>query len=283
MGLSARPGGNVAAGLLAVAIRADPASLRIQSLGGFAVLREGHVVRVSEWQSKRARELLKVLVARRGRPASRFYLMETLWPGEDPDRVSNRLSVALTTVRNVLDPEHRRPPEAFIRADKDSVHLDLSALDIDLERFLAAAGEGLGALRRGAAADAISVLEEATVAYAGDFLVENPYDDWAAPAREEARAAYIAAARALALHSVSSRDPDTAVPYFLRILEVDRYDEQAHLGLVSALADTGRHGEAHRHYLTYRRAMDELSVEPASFPRGHSDAPSGVSAAFSAP
>jgi hypothetical protein len=50
---------------------------------------------------------------------------------------------------------------------------------------------------------------------------------------------------------------------------LDRYDEEAHLGLVSAMADAGRHGEAHRHYLNYRRAMDDLSLEPASFPRGN--------------
>ena len=99
--------------------------------------------------------------------------------------------------------------------------------------------------------------------YAGDFLEENPYDDWSVSVREEARATYIAALRLLAHHSA---DPDVAVTYLLRILETDRYDEQAHLGLVFALADAGRHGEAHRHYLNYRQAMDDLGVEPAPFP-----------------
>jgi hypothetical protein len=35
---------------------------------------------------------------------------------------------------------------------------------------------------------------------------------------------------------------------------------------VRTLADARRHGEAHRHYLNYRRAMDELEVEPSPFP-----------------
>lgn len=279
LGVSANPGGNVAAGLLAFASRSDPASLRIQTLGGCGVLRGGHVVRVSEWQSKRARELLKVLVARRGRPAPRPYLMETLWPGEDPNKLANRLSVALTTVRSVLDPQHRLGPEAFVVADRDSVGLDRDSVDIDLEQFLASTREGLACLRRGETERAIPILEDATVAYAGDFLEENPYDDWATPAREEARAAYVAAARALARHAT---DPDVAVPHYLRVLEIDRYDEQAHLGLVSALADAGRHGEAHRHYLNYRRAMDDLSVEPAPFPGERRD-PKQAPASFRLP
>jgi DNA-binding SARP family transcriptional activator len=240
----------------------------IQSLGGFSVVRDGDVVRTSEWQSKKARELLKLLVARRGRPAPRPYLMETLWPGEEPPRVANRLSVALSTIRNVLDPGRRFPPNRFVPADNDSVAISLDAVEVDLERFLAAANDGLRLLRRGETDRGLPILEGATAAYTGSFLEENPYDDWAIPAREEARAAYIAGARALATRAASGTEPDGAVPYFLRILELDRYDEQAGLGLVGALADAGRHGDANRHYMNYRCAMADLGVQPAPFPGG---------------
>ncbi len=263
LGVRAHQSGNVAAGLLTFLSPRDRVAVRIQSLGAFSVFRDGELVRVSEWQSKRARELLKLLIARRGRPGPRGYLMETLWPGEDPDRVANRLSVALTTVRGVLDPQRRFPPEHFVLADKDAVALNLDAVDVDVERFLAATADGLDCLRRGDIARGLPILNTATVLYTGDFLEENPYDDWAVALREEARAGYVAALRLLARHAT---DPDAAVTHLLRILETDRYDEQAHLGLVHGLADSGRHGEAHRHYLNYRRAMDDLGVEPAPFP-----------------
>jgi len=263
LGVRAHQSGNMAAGLLAVLSPRDRVAVRVQSLGGFSVMRDGELVRISEWQSKRARELLKLLIARRGRPATRSYLMETLWPGEDPDRVANRLSVALTTVRGVLDPQRRFPPEHFVIADKDAVSLSLDAIDIDLERFLSATADGLDRLKRGDIAHGLPILSSAAGIYAGDFLEENPYDDWTVAVREEARAAYVSGLRLLASHAA---DPDTAVTHLLRILETDRYDEEAHLGLVHALADAGRHGEAHRHYLNYRRAMDELGVEPSPFP-----------------
>jgi DNA-binding SARP family transcriptional activator len=259
-------GDGAGAGLLAVVARSEPMPVRIRSLGGFGVIRDGQPVNASAWQSRRARELLKFLVARRGRPTARTQLMEALWPDGDADRLGNRLSVALTTIRMVLDPQRRFSPGEFVDADRESVALNLGALDVDVERFLVSASEGLGHLRRGDAGTAIAALETAELTYAGDFLEENLYDDWAVPPREEARAAYIAVVRALAVHAVGDLDPDGAVRYFLRILQVDRFDEEAHLGLVAALEGAGRHGEAHRQYLRYQHAMDELDVEPVAFP-----------------
>jgi DNA-binding SARP family transcriptional activator len=228
----------------------------------------GQQVTRAAWQSRRARDLLKLLVARRGRPVPRGVLMEALWPDEDPARVANRLSVALSTIRGVLDPDRRFATDEFIAGDNDTVALNLDTVEVDLERFLALAAEGLADVERGDVARGLPLLASAGAAYTGDFLEENPYDDWALPAREEARAAYIAVARALARHSGS--DPDAVARHLLRILELDRYDEEAHLDLVRTLAGSGRHGEAHRHYLTYRRRMDDLGVEPVPFP-----APSG--------
>ncbi len=260
--------GNLAAGLLSFVTRGDRRMVRVLSLGGFSIVRGGETVKTSEWQSRRARELMKLLIARRGRPVPRGVLMEALWPDEDEDRLANRLSVALTTVRSILDPSKTSPPDEFIRADRDAVALNLDSLDVDLERFMASAAAGLERLRGGDRLGAFPLLEAAEVTYSGDFLEENPYDDWAAAPREEARATYVAVARGLAEHFAAGGEPDTATRYLLRILETDPYDEDAHLRLVTALAEAGRHGAAHRHYLNYRRAMDELGVEPVVFPGG---------------
>jgi DNA-binding SARP family transcriptional activator len=215
--------------------------------------------------------LLKLLVARRGRPATRSMLMEALWPDDDPQRVTNRLSVALSTIRSILSPDRG---EDYILADQDTVALDVNRLDIDLERFLAGAEDGLARLRARETDLGLSLLQAAEVLYVGDFLEDNLYDDWAVAAREEARAAYVACARALARH-VSG--PDATVRYLLRVLEIDRYDEDANLELVGALAGARRHGEAQRAYRAYRRAMDDLGVEPMPFPEHARRAP------FSAP
>jgi DNA-binding SARP family transcriptional activator len=77
---------------------------------------------------------------------------------------------------------------------------------------------------------------------------------------------YVRVARQLAADAHAVGDNDGAVRFLLRVLERDAYDEEAHLALVLALVDAGRHGEARRAFRVYRGRMDEVGVEPASFP-----------------
>jgi ATP/maltotriose-dependent transcriptional regulator MalT/DNA-binding SARP family transcriptional activator len=262
-----------AAGVLAELKQRARPPVRVESLGRFRVLRDGVPVPANEWQSRKARELLKLLVLRRGRPVTRDAIMEALWPGGDPAKLSNRLSVALSTIRAVLDPGRRFEPAAFIASSSDTVTLELGALELDVELFFAAADAGLALLRAGHADAARERLVAAEAMYAGDFLEEDAYEDWAAPVREEARAAYLEIAHALAEDAAEQDDPQAAQRYLLRALEKDPFDERAHLALVAALSASGRHGDARRAYRGYAARMHQLDVEPAPFePRHHAAA-----------
>jgi DNA-binding SARP family transcriptional activator len=247
---------------------APAAAVAIESLGRFRVLCDGVPVSRSAWRSRKARDLLKMLVVRHGRPVPRDALIEALWPGEDPARCANRLSVALSTLRGVLDPERRHGPDRFVVSSGGAVALDLEHAAVDLEVFLREAAAGLALREEGRSAEAHPRLLAAEAAYAGDLLEEDVYEDWAVAAREEARDAYVRVARQLAADAAAAGDHDGAVRYLLRVLERDAYDEEAHLALVVALDDAGRHGEARRAFRAYRARMDEIGVEPASFPVG---------------
>ena len=242
------------------------AGVAINCLGAFRLFRDGTVVPVSAWQSKRARTLLKILIARRGRATTRDYLMDTLWPDESPELVSRRLSVALTTIRAVLDPDKQHPADRFVIGDNDAVRLDLTNVPIDVEQFLATAADGLAAYTHDGDGDATAILATAASSYRGDFLEEDPYEDWAAPLRDEARATYVAVVRALAEAATRAGDIDEAVRNHMRVLEKDPWDENAHLALVEILERAGRHGEAHRSYAVYMSRMEELRVPVAPFP-----------------
>jgi DNA-binding SARP family transcriptional activator len=240
-------------------------AVSVQSLGRFRVSREGEPVPLAAWQSRKARDLFKILVARRGHPATRDFLMETLWPDQDPGPLGNRLSVLLSTVRAVLDPEKQHDPDHFVGGDKSAVWLQSENVAVDVARFLALAAEALEA--RGAGDEgARARLVAAEALYSGDFLEEDVYEDWAVGLREEARAVYIDVTRALAEEASASGDAGGASRYYLRILERDQYDEPAHLGLVAALEVAGRHGEARRCFRAYCARMDEIGVESAPFP-----------------
>ncbi len=245
-----------------IAAPAQEPALTLQTLGEFRLVRDGEPVPAGEWRSKKARDLLKILVARRGRPTTREQLMEMLWPGEDPVRLSNRLSVAIATVRGVADPGKRYPAHHVVVTDRSSVHGGLGHRAVDVDEFLTAASEALAAWDSGDRRAALR-LAAAEVTYVGDFLEENVYDDWAAALRDEARATYLAVCRALADAAAGAGEWDAAVRRLLRILEREPYDEPAYLGLVTALATAGRHGEARRWFVAYCARMEEIGVEAA--------------------
>src|SRR5690606_15582457 len=113
----------------------------ITVLGDFDVrTREGAPAR---WQSRKARRLLKILVARRGVAIGRQTVMHMLWPDEAPQRVANRFSVAATTVRRALDPTGSRPSDAYLETGNGLVRLCVDELSIDIETFLTTATAAL--------------------------------------------------------------------------------------------------------------------------------------------
>jgi DNA-binding SARP family transcriptional activator len=243
------------------------AHVALYCLGAFRVVRETGPVPLSAWQSRKARTLLKILIARRGRPVTRDYLMDSLWPDEDPEVVTRRLSVAQATVRAVLDPQKRYLPDHFVISANDALRLDLTNLPVDVERFLADAARGLGLRRSGTTAEASEVLRAAERLYEGDFLEEDLYEDWAGPLREEARTAFLSVSRALAELAAGSGDVDAAVRRYLQILDKDPWDAAAHLALVEVLEGAGRHGEARRRYRAYVSRLEEIGIPAAPFPR----------------
>jgi DNA-binding SARP family transcriptional activator len=232
--------------------RSSMPTVRIETLGGFRVLHDGVPVPVTKWPSRKSRDLVKIVVSQRGRPVPREMLMSTLWPDESPRLLGNRFSVALSTARTILRP-------GSLVTENDAVRLNHAVVSVDVTSFLSDAAAGLRT-------DAIPLLVAAECAYTGDFLEEDPYEDWSIELREEARLTYLQVAAALAEHAAEVGEHVAASRYCLRILERDRYSETAHLALVRALVAVGSHGEARRRYRTYVLRMREIDVEPTPFP-----------------
>jgi ATP/maltotriose-dependent transcriptional regulator MalT/DNA-binding SARP family transcriptional activator len=242
------------------------AGVTVNVLGGFAVLDDGLPVPTSSWQSKVARDLLKMLAINRGRPIHREVLIERLWPGEFGDKASNRLSVALSAIRNATDPGRQRPSDHVVIADRDSVALNVASVTVDVDQFVAEGARGHALIRQGKRAQGLALLRLAEARYTGDVLEEQPYADWALPLREEALAMYLSVAAVLAEADAASGDHESSARRYLRMIERDPYSEHAYLGAVAALRAAGHHGTAHRLYATYVNKMTEMDIEPATFP-----------------
>jgi DNA-binding SARP family transcriptional activator len=99
--------------------------------------------------------------------------------------------------------------------------------------------------------------------YGGEAIADEPYADWAEPLRAEVRSTMVAVARALAEHAEADGDHVTAVGAHRRILDLDRYDEAAHRGLIRVFDLLGAHGQARAAQEAYDTAMAELQATTA--------------------
>lgn len=241
--------------MTAPAAAAAPSGVTVRTLGGFEVLVDGSTIPISAWQSKKARDLLKLLVVHRGYPVPREVLVEALWgDADDVDgtRLANRFCVALSTLRSVLG-RTRTGVDAPspINAEAGCVALDRSVVDVDVERFLCHARAGR--------------LEAALAAYGGEFLPEDMYCDWSTALREEARLAYVSVGLRLAASAAAAGDSSSTVEFCLRVLEADPYDDAGHRMLVAALAAAGRHGDARRSYDRFVARLAELGLPAPAY------------------
>jgi ATP/maltotriose-dependent transcriptional regulator MalT/DNA-binding SARP family transcriptional activator len=253
--------------LIARSVPVSGVKMVVETMGTFRVLRGTVPVPRTAWQSRKARDLLKILVSRRGSAISRERLVEILWAEQEDEAVGlRRLNVMVSTLRAVLDPARERPADEIVVSDEGALRLDLSNVEVDVEKFLDLVAEAVRLDQAGRTAEALERWAAAETAYGGEFCEEDPYADWAVGLREQARLAYVQAAARLAEARTGERRHDEAARFWLRLLERDRYDERAHLGLVRVLDLAGRRGDARRRYHLYAERMRELEVEPAPYP-----------------
>lgn len=243
-------------------LEARPVGTTICCLGAFKVFTGSSAVPLAAWGSRKPRELLMLLICEQGRPVSREALVEALWPGDPPRDCLPRLSVALSNLRRILAAPGR--PEAVV-ASRDTVYLDLDAIVVDAVEFRELADRGVRALARDPEAG-IDALAAAEALFRGEFFAEEPYDERVEPLRNDLREVYRSVLRRLAAHAEETGDHEGAVRRLLRLLEIDEFDESAHVALVAALVAGRRFGEARRRHARYAAAMDELGVRAEPFP-----------------
>ncbi|MEU8263068.1 BTAD domain-containing putative transcriptional regulator [Micromonospora sp. NPDC048999] len=270
--------------------------VEVQTLGQFTVRLAGVSVPVASWQSRKARDLLKMVVGQLGKPVAREALATALWPEARTEVALRRLSVLISTVRGVLDPDRRHPADRYLATDPATVRINPAHVAVDALRFYEAARAAIaadgastttvrpsGSPTPGNAANGdgalgdddarlLSRLEAVVAGYTGDFCDDGEVAaDWVRRPRVVLADLHREAIHRLARRCRQLGRTEAAIGWYLRLTVEDCYDEPAHLGLIGALSAVGRHGEASRRYHEYVARMREMDVEPAPFP-----SPSGM-------
>ena len=223
--------------------RCAPASARetrapvaIRAMGGFQVVRDDGAVATSEWQSRKSRDLLKILVSRRGRPgAPRRADRSAVGRRGSGQGVEPVVGCALDRPRRSRPaqavpgrplpgrrPQHGAAPSRARRRRRGAVPRR--------RRRRTPAPRRRSRRRRPRCG-----CSPAEAAYAGDAMGEDAVRGLGdGLARRGPPRLHGGRPRALAEDASAAGDHDAALRYLLRILERDTYDEPAHLAVVGA-------------------------------------------------
>jgi DNA-binding SARP family transcriptional activator len=242
-----------------------PYSLRIRTLGAFALWRGEHEVRDRDWRSGKARQLFQLLLTERGRALPRERVLDALWPEMDLDAANNNLRVTVNRLNKALEPD--RPdgaPPTYIGLQGDTyVFNAASDYQLDSAEFAAAVAEGQRAERRGQRQAAAAAFRRAVALYGGPYLPDNTYEDWTVVERERLAMLFNDAAIRLGALLLEEGAAHDVIGLGWRVLETDPTHEDAYRLLMRAHLSLGERSSALRLYARCVAVLrDELGVEP---------------------
>ena len=242
------------------------ASLKIHLFGEFLVLRGGVPIESGEWGRQKTRSLLKLLLTRSGGVFSRDEILEALWPDTSPEAAERSLRVTVSLLRRTLEPDlergsdsryilRRRPGYVF---DRD-VGCEVDAWEFEERRVKAEAAWEAERFDR-----AIEEYRGALDLVRGEFLAEDPYEEWAMEARgvfqERRLSVFSRLSECLALRGRYTE----AVEVCNRALALDEFSEDLHRRLMLYHYCAGEQALALQEYRRYARTLkEELSIAPS--------------------
>jgi DNA-binding SARP family transcriptional activator len=235
--------------------------LVVYCLGPFRVYQDDHLI--TDWESLKAKCILKYLVAHHGAPIVKDVLMDVFWPDAEPEAARRNLHQAVYSLRQTL--RQRRPnfPYVWFESDCYLLNPDTSAW-LDFEQFEQHYRDGQRLEAAGQLAEAIEKYGIAEGLYEGDFLEEELYEDWPTPQRQRLRTLYLQMADRLSEYYVRHGDLAAAIILCRKILSLDNCCEEAHRRLMACyLAQGQRHMAVRQYHACVQGLREELDLTPS--------------------
>ena len=213
--------------------------LKVYFFGKFRVFLKDQEVPDKRWKSKKAQMIFKYLLFARCKGyLKKEFLMELLWPEEDPVKTAKRFHVALASLRKTLEPEiERGTRSAYILRSGDGYSIDIGDNGtVDIEEFNAelklAGAENNPEISIGHYLRAIFL-------YQGDFLEEDLYIPWCDEERESFKEEYLSVLAKIIQYYETLKDYPACIDYAGRYLKVDKYAENIYQQLMHYYAFIG--------------------------------------------
>ena len=221
--------------------------------------------RVDRWQSVKAKSLFQYLMTRPREPVSKDILMENLWPDCDPKAANNNLKAAMHGLRQTLSylfDVRQGFPFILFQQGSYRVNPDIE-LWIDVEQFEQHWLTGRRLEKEGKLAEATREFELAESLYRGDYLEDEPYEEWTLLRREALKDIYLLILSKLADYYMQSADYESCILYCQKILTKDACREDAYRQMIRCYSRLGNRNRALRWYeMCCRTIQAELDTTP---------------------
>ena len=230
----------------------------VQMLGRF-------VMSIKDTEAKlpgsRSLSLLKYLMLHHKQTTPREVLMDVFWPDAAPETARNNLNVAMHGIRKALH-QVIDFPVILYRDGAYSIAPNLQVW-LDVEEFERCVKTGQRLESRNQSAP-VSEYETAVSIYQGDFLEENPYEEWTLLERERLRVTYLDTLDRLSQIYFSHEYYAACITACRHILSRDLCREDTHCLLMRCYSRQGQQHLALRQYQVCVEALRlELDVSPA--------------------
>jgi DNA-binding SARP family transcriptional activator len=237
---------------------AAPRAITVITMGQFQVALAGEPL--APCKSQKASAILRYLLARPGRAASREELMELFWPAARPHDAANSLHAAVSVLRRHLG----AAGAALLRCEGGRYLLSPTvAIADDRQEFLRESELAGELWRAGDLAGAQQRYASAIGCYGGDYYVDGRDPAWFIAEREQLLACYHEALERIAHIDYTQGSYEHAAECYQLVLRRDSYREDLHYKLICCYLHLGRRGDAVRQYeLCSAILARELGLEP---------------------
>lgn len=214
---------------------------------------------ITRFRTQKTASLLAYLAYHRHKSHPRELLIELLWPEAEPESGRHNLSLALSSLRNQLEPPGVVSGSVIV-ADRWAVELNPESFSTDVatfEQILRTSAQTRDDTPK------MEALRRAVDTYTGQLL-PGFYEDWVLTEQTRLSERYFQAL--LQLTSLLEKESDlaTAIEYARKAVEVDPLREETHGELIRLLATAGQATVALRQYRELERLLDQEYGEPPS-------------------
>lgn len=155
--------------------------LVVRTFGGLSIYYQGLPISIL-WESQKARLLFCYLMITSDQWVHRDKFIEMLWPGCNGSAGANNFKTTLSRLRKSFSgPKVINP----VMTQGEAVRINIHDIEVDASQFRQNALSGIKLLSRGEVKAARESLEAAQDIYTGEFLPEEPFNEFITNARNE--------------------------------------------------------------------------------------------------